>query len=706
MRSHSINHVFLTFGATLLLACSSDLPSESPSIILISVDTLRSDHLPVYGYHQIETPAIDRFRKDGVLFHRAFTVSPLTLPAHSSLLTGLLPTRHRVRDNVGYRFEATSVASLGGVLGAVGYATGGFVSSFVLRTAAGLGATFDHYDDRFEAVENRTMAEIQRPGSETTNAALTWIDQQNGPFFAFIHLFEPHAPYAPSAEIAARWGDTYDGEIVETDGILGEFLDGLRDRSLYDPSLVILVADHGEGLGEHGEREHGILLYRQTVQIPLVIKFPDNRDRGGSVDTPVQIVDVAPTILSIAGVRSEEPMDGISLSDLEPAGRPLYIETLYPRLHFGWAELRGLVDGQYHYVSEPNPELFDYVGDPAEEHNLLLANRPVATHLRTTLDSFSTVDNGPKVAVSEEAQAKLAALGYLTGFATTENLTQDPREHVGSIKAIDDALKLGRAGDHEGAVAILSQLVDRYPSMLDARYQLASALRTLGRADEALEQHRLALEQAPVPIPGVIIEIARILLDQGETDEARAHAELSSEVLPVESAHVLARIALVIGDLDEALRQGRRAVEAESVPRPDQLLFLAQIHNTRQEYQQALNTLASLRSRLQGRGEGTIPWLSYERGEALARLGTNSEAVVAFEQEISDYPANVRAYEKLAFVLAAERRFDEIDPLLDRMAMASKTPAGYSFVAQTADRLGDTQGAQEWRRRAERLPEE
>ncbi|HEX6200568.1 MAG TPA: sulfatase, partial [Thermoanaerobaculia bacterium] len=282
-------------------------PARRP-IVLISIDTLRSDRLPAYGYDGVETPALDALREDSILFERAYAHVPLTLPSHASLLTGLLPPDHGVRDNAGYRLAKEAGTTLAERLGSSGYATGAAVSAFVMRAETGLARGFDHYDDELAAGASATIGEIQRPGGRTLDAALEWIDTlDERPFFLFFHIYEPHTPWTPPPELAARYGDTYDGDVAAADAVIGRLLAALRERDLYERSTVILLSDHGEGLGDHGEKEHGVLLYREDLQVPLLVKLPGNRRAGSSVAEPVQLVDVAPTVLELAGLEPMTP---------------------------------------------------------------------------------------------------------------------------------------------------------------------------------------------------------------------------------------------------------------------------------------------------------------------------------------------------------------------------------------------------------------
>ncbi|MFL6244548.1 MAG: sulfatase, partial [Thermoanaerobaculia bacterium] len=262
-----------------------------PPVILISIDTLRSDHLPAYGYRAIATPAIDRLAADGIVYEHAFSHVPLTLPSHTSIFTGLLPAHHGVRDNAGFRLDAKT-PTIASMLRAHGYATGGVVSAYVLRATTNASLGFDTYDDAIPFIEGAPTGNLARPGRDSIAIARQWIAAKSAqPFFAFVHLFEPHAPYEP----------TYDAEITTSDALVGELLDSLRASGIYDDALIILLSDHGEGLNEHGEKEHGVLLYREALQVPLIVKLPGNERRGTRVAEAVQLVDVLPTIAAVTG---------------------------------------------------------------------------------------------------------------------------------------------------------------------------------------------------------------------------------------------------------------------------------------------------------------------------------------------------------------------------------------------------------------------
>ncbi|MCI0549219.1 MAG: sulfatase, partial [Candidatus Rokubacteria bacterium] len=279
----------LLLVAGMAAACSRGQALRFPGapVVLVSIDTLRADHLPAYGYAGVKTPHIDRFRRDAILYERAWSHAPLTLPAHVSLLTGLLPFEHGVRDNLGYRLDPGAHTTLAALLRGKGYATGGFVSAHALRGGTGLAEAFDVYDDHMVAPGGggmEALGRVQRRGEETLALARAWLaGVESRPFLLFLHLYEPHAPYEPPEPFRSATALPYDGEIAKSDEIVGGLLDELRRSGVYDRALVVLLSDHGEGLGEHGEDEHGILLYRWALHVPLLVKLPGAARAGTTV---------------------------------------------------------------------------------------------------------------------------------------------------------------------------------------------------------------------------------------------------------------------------------------------------------------------------------------------------------------------------------------------------------------------------------------
>jgi arylsulfatase A-like enzyme/Flp pilus assembly protein TadD len=671
-------------------------------VVLISIDTLRADHLPAYGYRGVATPAIDRLRRDAVLFGNAYTSAPLTLPSHCSILTGLPPAGHGVRDNIGYRLDTARTPTLADRLRRHGYATGAAVSAYVLRAATGLGASFDRYDDGIEFLADQTLGQLQRAAPETTRAAEAWIDaHRTGPFFYFVHYYEPHTPYEPPEPWKSRYKDRpYDGEIATVDASVGELLDHLRRIGVYDRAVILLLADHGEGLGDHGEKEHGILLYRETIRVPLLLKLPGGERAGARIDAPAELLDVVPTVLGVLGLEAPAELPGRSLLDLDhiPARR-LYSETFYPRLHFGWSPLAALSGARYAYIEGPDPELYDLAADPGERANVLARERRVYADMKAELATHAAALVEPGKVGGEEA-AKLAALGYAARpVRAAAGPLPDPKKAVADLPRIKRAYEMAAAGDRAGAIAILSDLVRRYPAMLDARFQLASNLAETGHYDEALAEYDKAIEFAPSAADGMLMEKARIYLKRGRLDEAERYARAAMAGLPAEGHELLGSVALARGALEPALAEAEAAVKAEPVPRADSLLLLAQVHLKQNEPAPALALLEPLHQKVAA-GRPPIPSLEFLRGDALARAGRNDEAERAFRDSIRLYPRDWRAYSSLAFLYASERRGNDIEPLIQAMVAANPGRDTYLAAASTVERLGDAEGARAWRRRA------
>ncbi len=447
MKRNDLLAVAGLFAVALNLAsCAPDpRPARFPSapVILISVDTLRSDRLSAYGYTGLRTPAFDGLAADAVLFERSYSHYPLTLPSHTSILTGLLPPDHGVRDNRGFELGAERT-SLAETLGEAGYATGGFVSSMVLRKSTGIAQGFDVYDDALPAARSEFA---ERRGEVTAAAAVRWIESVDSeqPPFLFLHLFDPHTPYAAPEPFASTHDDPYLAEIAYTDSILSTLFDRLKERDLYDRSLIVLLSDHGEGLGDHVEKEHGLLLYRESLQVPLMIKLPGQSMAGRRVEFPVGLIDVATTILDVLGLPSAD-LPGRALLGSEPVdpGDGIYGETFFTSYQYGWAELKSVIRGDRHYIHAPRPELYDLRTDPAERHDLA-SDGVIPPSMIDVLDAVGRGTEN-RSAVSAEDSARLAALGYVGGSgASPVRNGIDPKDRIQKVERLWDLVR-GAAG--------------------------------------------------------------------------------------------------------------------------------------------------------------------------------------------------------------------------------------------------------------------
>jgi choline-sulfatase len=680
-------------------------PFPGAPIVMISIDTLRSDHLPAYGYDGVETPAIDALRRDAILYERAYSHTPLTLPAHVSLLTGRLPTRHGVRDNIGYDFDASKHPYLPALLREAGYATGGAVSAYVLRGATGMGDSFDFYEDGVSWRPTEVMGNSQRSGRETARLALDWLrtleSPSSKPFFLFLHLYEPHTPYTPPEPFAARYrASPYDGEIAEADAIVGQILDELKERGLYDKSIIVLLSDHGEGLGDHGEAEHGIFLYREALQVPLLVKLPDSRRGGTSVAAPAQLVDLPPTLLRLTGREiptGPMAMDGGSLLDLEKEGIPervIYAETFYPRLHFGWSELTSVISGRMQYIDAPRPELYDVVADPRQTRNVLEQERRAYAALREAVEKLEAPLAAPSQ-VDAETASRLASLGYLAGGASaTDGPLPDPKDRIHTLRDFGEAMTLFTQQRFTEAIPLLERLVAENPKMADAWENLAQSLQRVGRQDDALAAFKQAME-ASGGAAHVAIATGGLLLEMKRYDEARQHAEIALPTSPAGARGLLSQIAMAEGDLSAAESEARQAVEAEgSKDRIMPRIVLAQtlqkqgkLEDALRETQGAVDDVGRLPDSPKFSG------LFFLHGDLLARLGREAEAERAFLREIQDFPSNPYPYTRLSVLYASQNRPAEAVGILRTMVDRNNTPLAYAEAVRTLRTLGDVQGA-------------
>lgn len=652
-------------------------------VILISIDTLRADHLPAYGYRAVATPAIDAFRRNAILYTSAYSHCPLTLPSHVSMLTGLLPTEHHVRNNAGYQFDAQKHASLPSLLHAHGYESGGAVSAYILRRETGVGAMFDWYDDAIPLAGGAvSFVQHQRPGTQTAAAALRWIEpRRDRPFFLFLHLYEPHTPYDPPEPFRSRYTNLYDGEIAAADAIVGDFLARLKALGIYDRAVIILTADHGEGLGDHGEDQHGILLYRETVHVPLLLKLPQSQRHGETIANPAALIDITPTVTDLLGIERPKELRGASLLAL-PAQRQVYSETFFPLINLGWSPLRALRTERFSYIDAAPAELYDMPRDPGERQNILDAERRTAAALRNALAEYpSTLD--AVAAVDPEEEKRLTAMGYI-GSARNRTITgplPNPRDAVRLLPKIGEAFRLADEHRYDQAVPMMRELVRENPRMLDVWEKLAQTLAEAGRTSEAIEAYQQAIRLDPASSAALAIEAGDLYLRSGDLQNAEQHAMLAMRLMPCESHELLARVASRRGDLATATREVSLAA-ADGPPQPSTLVLLAEIQVQQGAFAQALATVDQAEQRAKESGMTKVSRADFVRGDALARLNRAAESEAAYEREIANFPADLQAYANLAvlhLVAGDPRGFDSV---LERMVRANPTPAARDVAAK------------------------
>ena len=652
-------------------------------IILISIDTLRADRLPAYGYAQGSAPVIDALAADGVLFEQAYAQSPQTLPSHTSMFTGQFPFKHGVRDNIGFVLPegATTLAHR---LQTAGYATGGFVSSFVLRRQVGLDRGFDVYDDRLPPVgPDRPLGLMQRAGTDTATAAIAWLQAQTSSrYFLFFHIYEPHAPYTPPVVPAS--GDLYDGEVTHADAIVGQVIAALKARGDYDAATIILLSDHGEGLGDHGEDEHGLFLYRTTIQTPLIIKRAGGSGGGRRVAVPVQHTDLMPTVLALAELPPETALKGRSLVPVLDGGTtlptvPIYAEAMSPRYHFGWSELYALTDDRYRLIRAPRDELFDLSTDPLETRSIVDERAQVHAAMRSALDTLiANADIAAPSSVSDEDRQRLAALGYVgsqtgTTLSAPGDALPDPKDKRDVLRRYQRASLLASEGRWPDAAAAYMSLLQAEPDMIDGWLKLAGASERLGRPAEALAAYREVINRDGNNA-AALTGAAAIFVQLGQFDQARAHAELAIGPAPALAHELLARLALQRGDHAAARTHAAAAAAADpSLPMPafvEGLILYGQ-----GAYAAAIPPLTDAARALASRTEHVAD-VRYVLADALAREERYREAEPWFVAEIEAFPGHVRARAGLAMVRWSQGRRADAFAAVEALEAVGRTLAG------------------------------
>ncbi len=648
-----------SFGLAALIACSAPkTPAEEwrrqagdrdlgrLNVILITIDTLRADRLSSYG-SDVQTPHMDALAAEGVRFTSAASAVPFTLPAHSTIMTGTYPPYHGVRENVGYYLDE-SVPTLAEMLLGAGYSTAGFVSAFVLDRRWGIGRGFGHYFDDFDLRSEKqvNLGSVQRAGQETLDEAVAWLDERpaDRPFFLWLHLFDPHDPYTPPEPYKSSYPDRpYEAEVAYTDSLVGSFREQLTERGLLDESLVVLTADHGEGLGDHNESFHGFFVYDSTVRVPLIVRAPFGDLGGTTVDQPVSHVDLVPTVLEALGRTAPDSIQGESLLPLMlgrsvEVERQVYSESYYPLLHYGWAPLQALRRAGHKYIDAPTPELYDLTADGGEQTNAFRRDRELASDLAGRLEALrEAIERGDSEAarqpdIDEAALAQLEALGYLAGRGDLDDQDPDvpradPKDKVEIHQSIMWAQSFISQEDYAEAEKRLEKAIQLDDGMIDAWQMLGNIAAKGGDHERAIElfQRALALDaEHKSSLFGLAAAYRRL----GRKQEALVGFRRLVELMPHDSKAVLAttNIEVELGNRAEAIALLEGAVVRDNTP---PILF---------------NQLGELLA-LDGRpGEAEARFLTaIERSDALAQPRFNL-AVLAEERRDMDHA--IRLYEE------------------------------------------------------------
>lgn len=654
----------------LLFSCARPRPAIR-NVLLISIDTMRADHLSAAGFPRPTTPNIDAVAREGVLFKHAYSPVPMTLPAHVSMLTGTLPPTHGLRDNLQKRLPEASL-TLAERLKARGFATGAIISSFVLDRRFGTSQGFDSYDDRFQAVHK--IGDIsERKGDETTRRATEWLDQhQDRPFFLFVHFYDPHDPYEPPEPFASQWkGHPYQGEVAFTDHCVGQVIGKLRQLGLYDETLVVITGDHGEMLGEHGELNHGFFIYEGSLKVPLVVRVPRAQAASRQVELPVSLIDIVPTVLSLVGAEAPKEVQGVDLSPWlagRGAGggaRPLYAETVTATRYYGANSLLGVIVDGWKYIETTRPELYNLRSDAAESVNLLEREPARADALGRTLVAILAAAGrapGPapeSAALDEASRQRLAALGYLgrsgdTGAHGFDRSKEDPKDLIAFFRKDQWLSKLVDDKKYAEARALCEEMLRQRPGFAECHLQMSKIALADGQLEAALTAARKAVAVGPKN-ERAHLQLAGLLKERGDLDEAIAHYRQALEIQPdtPDTRLSLGRALAEKGRLDEAasLLDNATTAQPESATAATQLGFVLAKQGKLKEAVESYRRALAL-------DPGSAEAHAY-LGSALASQAQWDEAINHFEQALKARPENAELHDWLGVALREKGRSDE-----------------------------------------------
>src|SRR6266404_3275004 len=645
--SLSFRRIFFFLIALSAPQAAAQTPEKSPpNVVLITIDTLRADHLGCYGYQKIKTPNIDGLAANGTRFTRAFTAVPVTLPSHTAMLTGTYPMLSGMHD-----FSANKLSpqqpTLATVLKQSGYATGAVVGSAVLDSRFGLNHGFDFYYDHFDfsRLEEANLDEMERPGNVVADVALDWLAKNSQKkFFLWMHLYDPHFPYHPpepySREYAAQ---PYDGEIAFADEQVGRLLRFLKEKGIYQNTVIVLCGDHGESLGEHGEKTHGFFIYNATMHVPLIIHLP-GKSATQTVSDPVSLVDLMPTVLAATGLDIPSQVQGRSLvpalrGEKIDQDRTLYGETFLPRLHFNWSELRGAENAKYHFIDAPRPELYDLAKDPGELRNLFPEKKAVAEEMRAKLAGLireysAGKELAEKTGLDPALMERLKSLGY-AGFSgggdptITNRDLPDPKDRIVTYELISDAIADSQHGRYQESIEKLKAAIKTEPQSVPAHYLQGLNYYRSKMFSESVNELQKAVQLSP--------DYSLAVFNLGM---AQAHA----------------------GQIDDAIATLRRALQLDSTN------FEA----------------------------------AYNLGVAYIQKKEMQPAVEAFQRSIAINPDLARSHQALGETLIYLDRLDEaIAELRKAVELAPQEPAMHRALAQALAAEGLTAEPNQEMRRAQ-----
>ena len=632
------------------------------NIVLITIDTLRADHLPAYGYSKVKTPSMDRLAAQSILFEDAVAHAPMTLPSHVSILTGLLPVVHGVHDNAGFILNP-NVTTLAEVLKQKGYVTAAFVSAFVLDSQFKMDQGFDLYSDDLALAEAKVSSiDLQRRAAETQVEVEAWLRKnKQKKFFLWIHYYDPHDPYDPPEPFHAEYANSlYDGEIAYTDQVLGKLLSDLDSAGLNEKTIVVLTADHGEGLGEHHEKTHSLFIYNATQHVPLMFRLPGVSP--GRRSEIVGHVDIVPTLLDLTGIESGLQTQGKSLlpvmnNQSNDVSESVYSESRLSEFHYGWSPLRSITTKEHRFIEAPTAELYDRQTDGAETKNIAKQKPEVVSAMRQKLKEVLQLGaESTPAKVDAETEEKLRALGYVgtTAASTPESRKGDPKDKIEILNALAKAKNANEAQDYPLVISILTPVLEKEPQLVDAHYIAANAYLHLEKMELALHEFLTTIKLKP--------DHTQALYNIGfyyHVQENLTAAEYwYKQVLKYEPEHLF-------GNLNLASLYRQKGETEKAKPYLDRII---------RDYERSVQNAASpqIRSKL-------LEKLS----EIRFKTGDPAQSKLDLEESTKADPENYEAWWKLGSLYMEARRMEDAARCFEKAIAlnAQFYPAYYSLAA-------------------------
>ncbi|MBE0461648.1 MAG: sulfatase-like hydrolase/transferase [Candidatus Aminicenantes bacterium] len=670
------------------------------NIVLITLDTTRADHLPCYGYSGVKTPHLDSLANRSILFEQCTASSPLTLPSHASMMTGLYPTYHGVRVNGNTALSGVHL-TLAELFAQQGYQCGAFIGAFVLDGRWGLKQGFNHYDDRFDLRKYKQLdlGLVQRPGNEVVNAALSWMEnQKENPFFTWIHLFDPHAPYEPPEPYFSEYNTgisgLYDGEIAFTDEQIGRIISWLDKNGLGRKTIIAIMGDHGEGLGDHNEMAHGYYIYDYAVQVPFLIATPFEDFHGIRISSQVRTIDLYPTVLEMVGIEVPEENQGESVLDMifhpdKNKDYYAYCESLTPNIHYGWSPLYSLRTVKYKFIDAPRPELYDLIEDPKELNNVRDKFPKIAQKFKEVLDQIieesSLEAPKPEAAnLDHETLQRLAALGYIGAPVSKRSSHKngkrlaDPKDKLHIYESVQRVGELFNREEYTQATEILESVLQEEPKIPQALLLLATCYTELDRREEAKAQYDIILKDDPNSIQA-LIGLANLLSEEGKKEDVIA---LCKQILSVDNRNtqaytILGEVYIEENDHSTALPYLEKAVEIQPKLTRNRL-NLAVCFVGLNQYDRAENILKDILIEYP-----KFPLAYYHLGLLYEEQGKLEEALKAYSEEVTLYPNHFKArfnLGKLLYKFGDQKGY--IEQMREVIRIAPEAAEGYLFLAR------------------------